>query len=75
MDTVVFPVKVMKLLGVKTLFVTNAAGGVNYDFKPSDLMMITDHINYLGTKTFGINKLEDKVVIESLLNKVNNILK
>ena len=49
MDTVVFPVKVMKLLGVKTLFVTNAAGGVNYDFKPSDLMMITDHINYLGT--------------------------
>lgn len=32
-------------------------------------------INYLGTKTFSINKLEDKVVIESLLNKVNNILK
>ena len=31
-------------------------------------------INYIGTKTFGINKLEDKVVIESLLNKVNNIL-
>jgi len=32
-------------------------------------------INYLGTKTFGINKLEDKIVIESLINKVNNILK
>lgn len=45
---VVFPVKVMKKLGVKTLIITNAAGGVNYDFKPSDLMIITDHINYMG---------------------------
>ena len=49
METVVYPIKVMKLLGVKTLFVTNAAGGVNYDFRPSDLMLITDHINFLGT--------------------------
>ena len=45
---VVFPVKVMKKLGVKTLIVTNAAGGVNASFNPSDLMIITDHINYMG---------------------------
>lgn len=45
---VVFPVKVMKKLGVKTLIITNAAGGVNINFKPSDLMIITDHINYMG---------------------------
>ncbi len=45
---VVFPVKVMKKLGVETLIVTNAAGGVNPNFRPSDLMIITDHINYMG---------------------------
>lgn len=45
---VVFPVKVMKMLGVETLIITNAAGGVNASFNPSDLMIITDHINYMG---------------------------
>ena len=45
---VVFPIKVMKKLGIKTLIVTNAAGGVNPAFNPSDLMIITDHINYMG---------------------------
>ena len=39
----------MKKLGVKTLIVTNAAGGVNPSFNPSDLMVITDHINLMGT--------------------------
>ncbi len=53
---VVFPVKVMKKLGVKTLIVTNAAGGVNPDFKPSDLMIITDHINHMGVNPLiGLN--------------------
>ncbi len=46
MDEVVFPVRVMKLLGVDTLLVTNAAGGVNTDFAPGDLMLITDHIKF-----------------------------
>lgn len=46
MDEVVFPVRVMKLLGVETLIVTNAAGGVNTGFAPGDLMVITDHIKF-----------------------------
>lgn len=46
MKEVVFPVWVFKALGVKNLIVTNAAGGVNTSFKPGDLMIITDHINY-----------------------------
>ncbi|TPE44378.1 purine-nucleoside phosphorylase [Pontibacter mangrovi] len=45
MEQVVFPVRVMKLMGVKKLFVSNAAGGLNPDFNTSDLMVITDHIN------------------------------
>ena len=58
METVVYPVKVMKQLGVKTLIITNAAGGVNTDFKPSDLMIITDHINFMGTNPL-IGKNDD----------------
>lgn len=46
MDQVVFPVRVMKLLGVETLIVTNAAGGINKEFTPGDLMLITDHIKF-----------------------------
>ena len=46
-ETVSFPVRVMKALGVKTLLVTNAAGGINADFKPGDLMLISDHINFM----------------------------
>lgn len=45
MKEVTFPVRVMKAVGVKTLFVSNAAGGMNPDFKIGDLMIITDHIN------------------------------
>lgn len=48
-QTVVYPIKVMKKLGVKSVILTNAAGAVNKDFKPADLMIITDHINLLGT--------------------------
>lgn len=43
---VVFPIRVMKFLGAKTLFISNAAGGVNPGFKVGDLMMITDHISF-----------------------------
>lgn len=49
MQTVTYPVKTMKKLGVKTLIVTNAAGTITKEFKPGDLMFITDHINFMGT--------------------------
>lgn len=45
MKQVTFPVRVMQMLGIKTLLVSNAAGGMNKDFKVGDVMVITDHIN------------------------------
>ncbi|MDQ0256154.1 purine-nucleoside phosphorylase [Evansella vedderi] len=48
MEEVTFPVRVMKLLGCESLIVTNACGGMNEAFKPGDLMLIDDHINFTG---------------------------
>jgi purine-nucleoside phosphorylase len=45
MQQITFPVRVMKMLGIKTLFVSNASGSLNPDFKKGDLMVIEDHIN------------------------------
>ena len=45
---ITLPVRVLAALGVKTLVLTNACGGVNLDFKPGDLMLISDHINFSG---------------------------
>lgn len=42
------PVRVMKLIGIKTLIATNAAGGLNPDYKIGDLMIVKDHINMMG---------------------------
>ena len=44
----VFPVRVMKTLGVETLVVSNAAGGINLDYRVGDIMMIRDHLNFQG---------------------------
>ena len=45
MQQIVFPIRVMKLLGVQKLFLSNAAGGINLNFKKGDLVLIDDHIN------------------------------
>lgn len=49
MQEITYPVKIMKALGIKTLILTNAAGAVNESYKPADLMLITDHINHMGS--------------------------
>ena len=45
---ITLPIRVLAALGVKTLVLTNACGGVNLSFRPGDLMLISDHINYSG---------------------------
>src|SRR5476649_403768 len=45
MQQITFPVRVMKMLGIKSLFVSNASGSLNPEFKKGDLMVIDDHIN------------------------------
>ncbi len=59
MKQVTFPVRVMKLLGVQTLIVSNASGGVNADFEIGDLMIINDHINF-----FPEHPLNGKNIVE-----------
>jgi purine-nucleoside phosphorylase len=54
-EQVVFPIRVLKLLGVENLFLSNAAGGVNKDYQVGDLMIIKDHISF-----FTINPLLGK---------------
>lgn len=59
LDDVTFPIRVMKEIGIETMMVTNAAGSLNQEFQPGDLMLITDHINQAGTNPLiGRNEAE-----------------
>src|SRR4051812_31111022 len=88
MQQITFPVKVMKMLGIKSLFVSNASGSLNPDFRKGDLMIITDHINLqpdnplrghnyedLGPRFPDMSEAYNKIMIEEGMKiaKENNI--
>jgi len=58
-DAVVYPVRVMKLLGIQTLLLSNAAGAVNTDFKVGDIMIINDHISFFTPNPLVGKNIED----------------
>ncbi|MDL2247562.1 purine-nucleoside phosphorylase [Bacteroides sp. OttesenSCG-928-J23] len=82
MKEVTFPIRVMKELGIKTLFVSNASGGMNPDFEIGDLMIITDHINQFpehplrGKNIYG-DRFPDmsEAYSKELINKAKEIAK
>ena len=87
-DLISLPVRVMKYLGIRSLFLSNAAGGVNPSFRIGDIMVITDHINLLPNPLIGENddrigvrfpdmgEAYDKSLIEKafLIARKNNII-
>jgi purine-nucleoside phosphorylase len=58
MSDTVLPVRLMRLMGAKVLFLTNAAGGINFDYKPGDFMLIEDHIMNVPSPLIGENVAE-----------------
>lgn len=78
LQDVVFPIKVLKRLGVKQLILTNAAGGVNRSFSAGDLMLITDHIQlFYDKQNVPSSKLQhfqpQMIYSKALLNKAENV--
>jgi len=82
MQDIAFPIRVMKFLGIKLLIVSNASGGLNPAFNVGDVMVITDHINLMGTnplmgpneKSFGPRFPDMKEAYDhSLISKVDSI--
>jgi purine-nucleoside phosphorylase len=86
-ETVALPVRVLKYLGIESLFLSNASGGVNPSFRIGDIMVITDHINLLPNPLIGRNddrigvrfpdmgEVYDKVLIDKafMIAQKNNI--
>jgi purine-nucleoside phosphorylase len=76
MKEVTFPVRVMKLLGVKRLIVTNAAGAVNTSYSPGDLMLIKDHLNLaFDNPLIGRNLSEFGTRFPDMSNAYNPVLR
>lgn len=66
MAQLTMPIRLMHQVGVKTLLVTNAAGGINSDYSPGDFMMLSDHINFLGTNPLIGDRSEDGVLFPDM---------
>ena len=86
MQDVVLPTRLMKFMGAEVLFLTNAAGGVNFDFKAGDLMLITDHISSfvpspligenigeLGTRFPDMSDIYNKELQKVILEKAKEL--
>lgn len=86
MQDVVLPTRLMKMMGAEVLFLTNAAGGANFDFKAGDLMLITDHISSFvpspligeNIEEFGprfpdMSEVYDKDLCEIILKKAQDL--
>lgn len=58
-EDIIYPVRVQKRLGIKQLLMTNAAGGINREFEPGDLSVITDHINFAGDNPLRGENLDE----------------
>ena len=58
LDEITFPVQVMKALGIRTLVLTNASGAINPSYEPGDLVLIKDHINFMGVNPMRADKGE-----------------
>ena len=63
-DDIGFPIRVMQMMGVKVLIITNASGGMNDKYEAGDVMLVSDQINYLGMS--GVNPLrgQNRLVVE-----------
>lgn len=85
MDKVVLPIRIMKLLGAEILFLTNAAGGIGFDFSPGDFMIIKDHISFfvpsplrgknideLGVRFPDMTNVYDRELIEIIKKKASD---
>lgn len=86
MQQIVFPIRVMKLLGVEKLFLSNAAGGINLNFQKGELVLIDDHINLLagnplsgknydelGSRFPDMSEPYDEQLKSSLMQKANRL--
>jgi purine-nucleoside phosphorylase len=86
MEQIVFPIRVMKLLGVQNLFLSNAAGGIDLSFKKGDLVLINDHINLqysnpltgknydeLGSRFPDMSQPYSKLLSDKLTEKANEL--
>ena len=74
-NEVTFPVRVMASLGVKYLLISSAAGGLNPDFKPGELMLVTDHINLTGNNPLiGRNSEESGLAFIDMTSAYNKDL-